>query len=140
MSNILNIFINNCIEEINIASNQWDDFFNNHNLQLTDILQLNLILDELLSNIIRHGFKDNLTHKIDINFAITNDDIFITVIDDGIEFNPINNHNKKEIVDLDSIAAGGLGIDLILHYSDKISYHRMDNKNFINIQKILNKN
>ena len=47
-----------------------------------------LCTEELAGNIVRHGFKDNRKHSIDIRVSYVNEEIVISFKDDGIPFDP----------------------------------------------------
>ena len=46
-----------------------------------------LCTEELAENIVRHGFKDNKNHSVDIRISYVNEEIIICLKDDGIPFN-----------------------------------------------------
>src|ERR1043166_4002803 len=50
---------------------------------------LNLAIDEVLTNIIRHGFGDGAAHEIRIRMDMHGDALTAEVEDDGREFNPL---------------------------------------------------
>jgi Na+-driven multidrug efflux pump/anti-sigma regulatory factor (Ser/Thr protein kinase) len=55
-----------------------------------------LCLEEMVSNIIRHGFKDSKEHFIDIKVILENDRIKLRIRDSGIEFNPLSYSEKQD--------------------------------------------
>lgn len=101
--------------------------------------ELNLILEEILTNIIKYGYTDKSSHKIDIQLKIENNWIEMNITDDSNEFDITKNKKNwstinKRITDLEP---GGLGIHLVHNYSDEISYSRKDEKNILIIIKYL---
>ena len=101
------------------------------------IFEINVIADELVSNIIRHGYADTFKHFIDVNLQLFDDKIEIEIMDDGKEFNPLEHKNEKLNDKLEDIKIGGLGIDIVKHYSNSICYKRIENKNILTIIKNL---
>lgn len=101
------------------------------------IFEINVIADELVSNIIRHGYADTFKHFIDVNLQLFDDKIELEIIDDGKEFNPLEHKNEKLYDKLEDIKIGGLGIDIVKHYSNSICYKRIENKNILTIIKNL---
>ncbi len=101
------------------------------------IFEINVIADELVSNIIRHGYADTFKHFIDVNLQLFDDKIELEIIDDGKEFNPLGHKNEKLNDKLEDIKIGGLGIDIVKHYSNSICYKRIENKNILTIIKNL---
>ena len=51
--------------------------------------QLNLALDEVLTNVISYGYADTEEHEITVRLAIEDKYVVIEVEDDGREFNPL---------------------------------------------------
>jgi anti-sigma regulatory factor (Ser/Thr protein kinase) len=109
-------------------------------LELSDdiVFKLNLIFDELLTNIISYGYTDNKEHIISINIKKNNVYLEIKIEDDGVEFNPV----EREAPDLDKTLEekeiGGLGIMLVKNFIDEINYKRIDNKNILTLLKKIN--
>ncbi len=101
------------------------------------LFEINVIADELVSNIIRHGYADTFKHFIDVNLQLFDDKIEIEIMDDGKEFNPLGHKNEKLNDKLEDIKIGGLGIDIVKHYSNSICYKRIENKNILTIIKNL---
>ena len=76
--------------------------------------KIDLVLDELFTNIIRYGYDDNRAHEIVIRFKGDHDSVRISIEDDARHFNPL----LAPEVDVDAPASerriGGLGIHLSL--------------------------
>lgn len=101
------------------------------------LFEINVIADELVSNIIRHGYADTFDHFIEVNLHLFNEKIEIEIIDDGKEFNPLEHKNENLYNKLEDLKIGGLGIDIVKHYSKSIYYKRIENKNILTIIKNL---
>lgn len=132
------IIIENRIYELSRLANQIDEIVEENNLSDTLKFNLNLSLDELITNIISYGYKDDLLHLIEINILINNT-MIVEIIDDGIEFNPLKASKPELDVPLEERKVGGLGIYLVLSLMDKVDYIRENNKNIIKLYKIINK-
>ena len=76
------------------------------------LLEINLGLDELFTNIISYGFGDESEHQIKFSLAKDRETLVVKVEDDGIPFNPLDAAGPVESQDLDSINIGGLGIHM----------------------------
>ena len=100
------------------------------------ISQINICLDELLTNIVSYGFKDDLEHRIKFTFNVDSNLLIISIEDDGIPFNPLE--KDPEIpVDVDNAKIGGLGIHIIKKLMDDICYERKQGKNKLTIIKLI---
>lgn len=114
------------IEEVtNIFNNEYG-FINNKKLSEADI-----IIDELLNNFVSYEKRKNLI--INVEFLYKDNSLFMTFMNNGDEFNPLNKEEKY--VNDASVEAGGLGITIIKNLSDEISYERKDGYNILKIIK-----
>jgi serine/threonine-protein kinase RsbW len=102
--------------------------------------ELNLILEELITNLIYYGFPDNGSHIIDIMADIEDDNIRVHIIDDGIEFDPLNYKAVSPETPLHDKPVGGLGIFLVKQKVNEIHYQRKENKNILSLIRKINTN
>lgn len=132
------ITLDNKINELSRLAKQIDEIADENNFSETLKFNLNLSLDEIVTNIISYGYKDDLPHLIEINIMINNT-LIVEIIDDGIEFNPLNASKPELDVPLEERKIGGLGIFLVNSLMDKVDYIRENNKNIIKLYKFINK-
>jgi len=99
------------------------------------LLEINLGLDELFTNIISYGFGDESEHQIKFSLAKDREMLVVQVEDDGIPFNPLDAAGPEVSQDLDSINIGGLGIHLVKKVMDDIDYQRVEGKNKLILKK-----
>jgi anti-sigma regulatory factor (Ser/Thr protein kinase) len=102
------------------------------------VFNLNLVLEELVTNIIFYGYCDDESHQIQIDFGLENEVIEVIIGDDGIEFNPFlldapDDLNKP----IEERKIGGLGIHFVKQLMDKYDYQRNNNRNKIILVKHL---
>lgn len=92
-----------------------------------------LAFDEIVSNIIRHGFAGSEEHVILATLRTASDDILELVIeDDGHPFNPLSDATEADTeLDLEDRVAGGLGIHLVKEKSAYLRYSREDERNIL---------
>lgn len=108
---------------------------------LTDaniINQIILSVDEACTNIIKHTYKFDENHVIEIQNYTNNNQFVVKIFYNGDEFDP----NKKNNPDMKEYFAkykvGGLGIPLMKKFMDKIDYmHYVDNFNELTLVKNL---
>ena len=121
--------------ELRSLCNYLEDFGNKAELPQKCLFELNLGLDELFTNIISYGFKDESEHQIKFTLAKHRETVVVQVEDDGIPFNPLKAGGPDLAQDLDSIKIGGLGIHLIKKMMDDIEYQRAGSKNKLTLKK-----
>ena len=96
-------------------------------------MNINLALEELISNIIFYGYEDHNEHLIYVHFAIE-DGYLITVIeDDGKAFNPLERPEVDTSTLLDDKPIGGLGIHFVKNLMDDLKYERVADKNTLTL-------
>lgn len=104
----------------------------------TDVFELNLIIEEWVSNIIFYAFEDDDEHEIVIKLELKANTITIAIIDDGKKFNlndlPATNELSKPIKER---KPGGLGIHFVKELSDSVEYSRKNGKNELLLTKII---
>ena len=106
-------------------------------LRLSDrsIFELNFILEELVSNIILHGYTDTALHFIDIEMTYENQIVTIEATDDGKPFNPIEAKDPDVHSPLHEREIGGLGIYMLKKLTRKLTYERQEGKNHLVLKK-----
>jgi anti-sigma regulatory factor (Ser/Thr protein kinase) len=96
---------------------------------------IDLALEEIVSNIIRHGYTDQGQHPIQLEFRRTPDGLVATVVDDGKPFNPLNRPDPDVTLPLEERPIGGLGIFLVRRLMDAVSYERRGGQNVLTLTK-----
>jgi len=95
------------------------------------VFNVNLSLDELITNIINYGPKDVSSREdITLMLGVVNGKLITTVIDDGAAFDPFNDANSPSLdAPLEEREIGGLGIYFVKSLVSETKYQRKDNKN-----------
>ena len=99
-------------------------------IQDKDVFNINLVLEEIISNIIFYAFEDDLKHEIIVEVDYHKNYLEIMIEEDGKAFNildvPAPDHLKADVEDR---KIGGLGIHFVKKIMDKIEYKRIGDKN-----------
>lgn len=135
MNKELFITVKNDISEIVRLSEVVEQFGEIHNLSLKIIFDLNLALEEFLTNVIKYSYGDNQEHLININISLIEDEIIIVIEDDGNSFNPLEISEPDIKKPPEKRKIGGLGIHLIRNLFDQLKYERKNNKNIVSFVK-----
>jgi len=96
---------------------------------------INLALEEAVTNVINYAFEDDNEHLINLDFSLENRELKITITDDGIEFNPLLKEDPNTELSLEERKIGGLGIFFVKNIMDNIDYERINNKNILTLIK-----
>ena len=100
--------------------------------------QIDVAMDELLCNVIKYAYYPNTGN---INVILKHDDgenaVYITIIDSGIEFNPLNTKEPDITLSANDRPIGGLGIFIVKKTMDDVSYKYENGCNILTIKKKL---
>lgn len=96
--------------------------------------EINLALDELVTNTINYGYTDSDKHQIEITARVVDQQLVVTVEDDAIAFNPFTDAPAPDLdADVEARAVGGLGVHLVRELIDAVNYERRGERNFITL-------
>jgi serine/threonine-protein kinase RsbW len=95
--------------------------------------RITLAVDEALSNVIRHAYKNECNHEIELNCQAQTDCLEFTFIDRGEPADPARICAQP----LDEVALGGRGTHLIRQIMDEVSYDRVDDHNRLRLKKYM---
>ena len=103
------------------------------------VFEVNLVLDELFTNIISYGFDDGCEHVIKVTITPENGGLCLYIEDDGKPFNPVEFEAPDMSCSIEECKIGGLGIHIIRKLMDDICYERCEDKNVLKLKKGLAK-
>jgi anti-sigma regulatory factor (Ser/Thr protein kinase) len=133
VANSLAISFTNDMRELTHVLQVVNVFLEPRELQSKLVYAVNLILEEILMNIIRHGYDDEDSHEIEVQIELEEDEVALTVIDDGKEFNPLTipgpDRSKSAMDRLEE----GLGLQFVRHMRNAMEYRREGDKNILSI-------
>ena len=120
------------IERLNRIVRQFGDL---HEVPSRALYAVNLALDEIVTNIVLHGFKDGSGEEFEVRLAVEAGRFAGEVEDGGQAFNPLDAPTPDLTAPLEERALGGLGIHLVRNLMDKVDYRRDGAKNVLTILK-----
>jgi sigma-B regulation protein RsbU (phosphoserine phosphatase) len=135
MSDTLEIKLNNQLSELDRFNQTLAEFGRRHGLAPRVVHDLNLALEEILTNIISYGYTDNREHEITVSLSAQPGEVRAEVQDDGQPFNPLEVPEPDTTKPLEERAIGGLGIHLVRKLMDGLEYKRQGERNFLTIKK-----
>jgi len=127
----LNIIFRNELAELQNISGQVEDFLVQNGIQQDSIYTVQLVLEEMISNVIKYAFKDSSAHEISLEISLEDKKLGIIVEDDGIGFNPLSVPEQKTDTPIQEREIGGLGIHLVKNMVQEMSYSRKNGKNHL---------
>ena len=102
--------------------------------------QIALSLDELITNVLSHGRAEGKGEgklgNIEVSVTADSDSLKISISDDGIAFNPLEDAPLPELdAPVATRAIGGLGVHIVRSTMDEVHYRREGGKNHITLLK-----
>ena len=115
------------------------DFCTRHNFPEEFKNQLMVVGDEILSNIINHGYENNGgTVFMRLFYNEDKQEFVFTIIDRAPEFNQLSVEDSPIQGDAKKQKIGGLGILIVKNIMSDSSYQRINNKNVLIFKKRFN--
>jgi phosphoserine phosphatase RsbU/P len=112
-----------------------DSFCINNKISIQISKKINLVLDEIVTNIISYAYEDDKAHEIDIVLEFNENEILVKIEDDGKEFNPLEIPEPDIESSLEDREIGGLGVFFVKDIMDNIKYKRKNQKNSLVMRK-----
>jgi anti-sigma regulatory factor (Ser/Thr protein kinase) len=127
--------LKNDLSELETLCQHLNKFGQDTGLSEACITDINICLDELFTNIVCYGFKDNLEHMTRFNMQLNNNVLTVSIEDEGIPFNPLEKEDPEIPDDLIDVRIGGLGISIVRKLMDDIRYERKHGRNRLTMKK-----
>lgn len=132
-NNSITIRIDNAIEHIGLVADAVDLAGRELHLSRRTVNEMNVVLDELLSNIIRHGYADDARHDIRVELSFAGNLLCATVEDDGIPFDSASPVPRLPDRKATAATIGGLGRHFVHALMDSVAYVRVGNINRVTV-------
>ena len=97
-----------------------------------DIDKLDLIVEELFTNVVRYAYTDHPTGGVDVSYIVEKPGrLLIRISDYGRDFNPLASDPPDFSRGLADRPVGGLGIFLVKSIAESITYTRDGDRNTV---------
>jgi len=134
MSDTLTRGIPATVEAVGEAGCAVDAFLAERDVDAECRCAVGLVVEELGSNVVRHGSADGAPHTIDVAVALAPREVTVTLRDDGVAFDP----RTADAPDLEGSPAerpvGWLGIYLVRHMIAGMDYRREGPRNHLAVR------
>ena len=135
MSDELEIRLVNTLSELHKISEALAEFRRRHTLSPKVEHDLNLALEEIITNVISYGYADTREHEIRVRLKTRAGEVSAEVEDDGRPFDPLEQPEPDVTKLIDERTVGGLGIHLVRKLMDSLEYKRQGYKNLLIMKK-----
>jgi len=136
MSSVSGVFVNQRTEIERVVEFA-ERFGDEHQLAAEVVMTIHLVLDEVVANIINHGYDDTAEHQIRVTLALDGSELGIRVEDDGRAFDPLQAPPPDLNLPLEERPVGGLGIHIVRSVMDAVEYQRSGNHNVLIMKKAI---
>jgi sigma-B regulation protein RsbU (phosphoserine phosphatase) len=127
--------IKNRLDEISALTAKIDEFLAAHRLPQQTAFQIDLVLDEILTNTINYGYQDSGEQEIIIKLVVSDATLTVEIEDGGLPFNPLERPEPDLTQSIEARPIGGLGIHLVRQTMDAVDYRREADRNRLTIKK-----
>ena len=93
-----------------------------------------LVLEELVTNIINYAHDDHAVHDIGVRVALEVGHVVVEIEDDGRPFDPLSVPDADVRGPIQDRPIGGLGLHLVRRMADGMDYSRTEGKNRLQVR------
>ncbi len=130
----LTLKLKNDLSELARIAAEIETYGESHGWPTKWIMNLNLALDELITNIVSYGYRDDDEHEIQITLTSRNGELVAVLEDDGIAFNPFTQAREPDLdASVEDRRIGGLGVYFAKTLMDDTAYERVADRNRITL-------
>ena len=129
------LVIHNDVAELESVSKAMEKIAAEHGVPEISLFQLQVALDEMVSNVIKYAWPDAGTHEIEISITVGSDSVEVEIIDDGRMFNPMAAPEPEKAVPGQRPRPGGVGVHMTKQLVDAIGYTRSGDRNHTTFTK-----
>ena len=123
-------------DNLPIMLNTIKSFSKDNNFEEGFMNNLQVVADEMLSNVIKYGYKDYVDEVfIRLLYNVDKNEFVLTIIDKGEAFNPFTTNNKPLEGDIKDRKEGGLGILIVKTLMSEYAYDYINHKNIVTLKK-----
>lgn len=130
----MHLTLRNDPDEIGRLPGLLESFSEGHDLPPAVIARLNLILEELATNVMHYGFRGGEEDRIEIDLQRQPSSILFRFRDNGAPYNPLEAPAAAVDAPLEDRVPGGLGLHLVREIADAITYRFADGWNELDLR------
>ena len=117
------ITVDATIDNVQTITDFVDERLEEMNCPVKAQMQLNIVIDELCSNVARYAYSDK-TGKVTVSVDTVDKPmkVWLTFTDEGVPYNPLAKEDPDITLSADEREIGGLGIYMVKTIMDTVSY------------------
>ncbi len=132
------VLVKNDLDEIGRLAEQVEAFGELIGMTAKEVFEVNMSMDEIITNIISYGYDDGDEHQILVEITRDRRTLSILIEDDGKAFNPMADAPEADTESsLEDRQIGGLGIHLVKTVMNDVIYSWRNGRNQLVMKKEL---
>lgn len=139
MSTETHIILRNDIKQLDQLAAEVEAFAEQAEIGMKASFSLNLVLDEIVTNIISYAYNDDDAHNIDLSLSYDAPHLSAVIVDDGVAFDPSQATDADTDSSIQERQIGGLGLHFVRTFMDCVEYQRIGDQNHLRLDKDLSK-
>lgn len=105
--------LRNCSDDLVRCSEDFQDFLADHPLSAGALFRVELILEELVTNLVKYGYEEGGEPCVEVSLSVLGESVRLEFEDDGREFDPLKAPEPPVPASLEEIPIGGRGLQLL---------------------------
>jgi sigma-B regulation protein RsbU (phosphoserine phosphatase) len=134
---VRHLVLHNDIQQIHQLETFMEAIAEDMNLDPALALNLNLALEEAVTNVISYAYPKGTDGLVEIDAVLQGKSLEFIIADSGTPFDPTARPDADITLSVEERPIGGLGIYLVRQIMDEIHYSRVDGKNRLSLIKKL---
>jgi serine/threonine-protein kinase RsbW len=131
----VDLVIHNDLSEIAVVRDTLDRLGSELAVPAPALMQLQVALDEIVSNVVKYSWPDGSKHKFLVRITVRETGVALDIFDDGQPFDPLGTPEPDWPPAGQRPRPGGVGIHMIKKLVDDLAYERIDGRNHISLTK-----
>lgn len=131
--------IKNRVAELERVRDFVDDIGHSLNLAEELLMNLQLVMEEMVSNVIFYAHPEGSDADISLSAESDSRELTFVLSDHGPEFDPTLRDDPDISLPPDQREIGGMGIFIVKNLMNEVTYQRLEGRNLLTMKKIINK-
>ena len=132
---LVDLSIRNKVADLAIVRTALDRIGEDLEIPSKAMMQLQVALDEILSNIVKYAWPGGEAHELHLRISVQDGGIEIVIVDDGAPFDPRAHVPREPPAPGGRLQPGGVGIQMVKQLVDGFDYARIDDRNQVTLTK-----
>ena len=127
--------LHNDIKQVSLLAEFIETIAEEKQLDETLAMNLNLALEEAVTNVILYAYPKGTDGLVDIEAILKEHSLEFIITDSGVPFDPTAAPEADVTLSADERPIGGLGIFMVRKLMDEVHYQHLDDKNVLKMTK-----